>query len=984
MPVRVRHSVLRLAAMALTSVTAVAATPPASEVPPDSEFALTAWPNDEGLPGDVLAIAEDAAGYLWLGGPAGLVRFDGARFHPWTPATGSEPWPSNPVHALTTASDGGLWVGFGGGGGVGYVRGGILTRHLPSAGAPPGVNALLEDRHGVIWAATGHGLFTYRNRRWSKLAASDGYKGEQSFSVYEDREGRLWIGTAHGLYTRDEKGLRLVDPTATRVDGIVEDASGGLWLTDPTALVARVGGAAPPVGGGIRLPLPGWRVMRDHRGGLIVASQSGGVFRVPYPESPTPEIRPVAYEHRMRGSPRALHEDREGNIWVGMRGGLLRLSENSFHSGGPLDGLNHEGVRTAAVGADFSIWIATTHAINRLSDARRQSFPIAQTRALHLSRDGAMWVAADDGIGRHVAGRLIVEPVPDVHASRVMALATTPETLWLCTAFRGVQSWTASTLTSHRQPNEPARQCLTIIADREDRVWAGFTSGGVAVHEGQTVRAVTERDGLAPGAVLRILEASDGALWFATDSGVSRFANGRMTTITGKHAPVTAVVPVLVEDEGGYMWVGIRSGAAVMRLHPREMDKVAADDTHQVAYTIYDDTDGLQPGTQLWPRGVGSVRDAHGRLWVVDGLGMTVIDPGRLRALPPPSPPMLETLTVDGERVLPVSDSTLRNGATVAVEYAALSLSAASKLRFRHMLEGSDAGWVYDGQNRQARYSQLPAGDYRLRVGATHDGEWVDASVWAFSVAPPFYLSGWFLGVLGVGMAAAVGAGTWLRFRAVKMRYALVLGERTRLSREMHDTLLQSLAALGPELEVLATRATSGDDEVANELRRVRRQVARSVREARESILELRRHPMHTPRLADSLAELADTTASRHGVRPHVVVEGRRPDGASSDVDMQLFRIAQEAVTNAIRHGRPSRIDIAVSYEGERVSLAIVDDGAGFTPGELGTWRTDGEHFGLVTMRERAEKVGGSLTVESAPGRGTTVRTVTGVTSAWQ
>ena len=155
------------------------------------------------------------------------------------------------------------------------------------------------------------------------------------------------------------------------------------------------------------------------------------------------------------------------------------------------------------------------------------------------------------------------------------------------------------------------------------------------------------------------------------------------------------------------------------------------------------------------------------------------------------------------------------------------------------------------------------------------------------------------------------------------------------------------------------------------------------MRDARESIVELRRHAMSTPRLADSLARLADDTVTRHGVRPSVAVEGRRPDNAPPDVDLQLFRIAQEAVTNAIRHGRPTRIDISVSYDERQVALTIADDGCGFDARAQTSTSRDNEHFGLVTMRERAEQVGGRLNIESTPGTGTMVHAVAGLTSEW-
>jgi signal transduction histidine kinase len=348
-----------------------------------------------------------------------------------------------------------------------------------------------------------------------------------------------------------------------------------------------------------------------------------------------------------------------------------------------------------------------------------------------------------------------------------------------------------------------------------------------------------------------------------------------------------------------------------------------------------------------------------------------------------PSPPRFDVVTVNGERIVPSRSRELPNGAILQIEYAALSLSASSKLRFRHQLEGFDADWVYDAEEKQATYANLPSANYRFRVSTTHDGRWSEPAVWAFTMSPPFYLSRWFLLTGAVVLVGGAIGGTWLRVRAVKARYGLVFAERTRMSREIHDTLLQSLAALGPELEALAMRLGPERSEMATELRRVRRQVSRSVREARDWILELRRHPMRTPRLADSLAELAASVESRHGVRPALTIAGRRPAHASPDIDMQLFRIAQEAVNNAIRHGRATGIDVTVAYDVDCVALTVRDDGCGFTPGEEAAWRQAGEHFGLVTMRERAERLGGQLRIVSAPGQGTTVQTEVKVTREW-
>ena len=969
--------------LALSACTLPAVATAGADTPPAIRYAMTAWSTEQS--GDVFAIAQDLDGFLWLGTPEGPVRFDGTRFEPWTKGSRSGAPAARFASALAGSSQGGVWAGFGGGGVTRIHRGGT-TYYSAIDGAPQGVNALLEDRRGTVWAATVHGLFRYTGNRWSRVAETDGYDGEQAFSVYEDRAGRVWVGAARGLYRHDGTQLRLVDSTATYVDSMVEDDTGNIWVTDRAAIVRRLGTSrALRLDPRIRLPLPGWRIIPDGHGGLLVASFSGGLFRLAHPTGADPRLEPVEYEHRLRGSPRALYRDRDDNIWVGMRGGLLRLSENTFQSAGPLDGLNHDGVRTVEVAADGSIWIATTQALNRLAACSRQSFALSQARALHADRSGAMWVATDQIVGRYAMGRLVKERIPDVQASRVNGLTTTADTLWLCTAFRGVLSWKDNTLISHQQTGESGRQCASILADRQDRVWAGFGGGigGVSLYEHGRLRTLTEQDGLAPGSVWQIVQASDDSVWFAASGGVSRYQNGRLTSVTTAHAPITGVVPILVADRQGYVWVGIQSGAVLMRFHTGEMDKVEKEPHHRLAYTLYDESDGLQPGTQMWQSGAAGVRDRAGRIWVVNGPGVTIIDPQQLREARRASPPSLEAVTVDGERVNPAAVRRFANGSTVQLEYAALSLTATSKLRFRHLLDGADADWVYDQDGRRATYANLRAGDYRFRVSTTEGAQWTEPSLWAFTVDPPLYLSRWFLIGAWTVLAGGIAAAARLRVRAVKARYALVISERTRVSREIHDTLLQSLAALGPELEVLATRGPSSDGDMTSELRRLRQQVDRSVRDARESILELRRHPMRALRLAESLAQLADDTGARHAVRPTVTVAGRRPGHVSPDMDLQLFRIAQEAVTNAIRHGRPSRIDISLSYEESQVALTIADDGCGFDAAAQTNTLPNSEHFGLVTMSERVERVGGELRIESVPGAGTSVHAVVRLTNEW-
>jgi signal transduction histidine kinase/ligand-binding sensor domain-containing protein len=944
------------------------------------DYALAAWATEKGLPpGDVFAIAQDVDGYLWLGTPNGLIRFDGSHFTPWTALSPARALPNGPVHAIVGSPDGSLWVGFGGGGGVVRILRGEVLQHAVADGAPPGVTSMIQDRQGAIWVATRSGLFRFANAHWTLMGKADGYSGGEAFSLYEDRVGQLWAGTASGVYRRGKDAFDLVDASSTNVQSLTEDANGAIWVTDSRDILRKLAThIAPQHAREIRLPTGAWRLLRDSHNQIWVAAFGGGLLRVRDPLASSALVERFEYEHRLPGSPRSLFEDREGNVWVGMRGGLIRLSERAFSSVAPLEGLTNDGVRTAAVGNDGSVWVATGHGLNRFSGSQRTAFNVSQTMALHSDRRGTLWVAAGQSISRLVGNRFEPVAVPDaIRTSRVMALTTdAQDTLWLCTAIRGVMTWDGTAVSRFENQGDIGNKaCQTIFTDSQGRVWVGMLTAGAAVYDKSAFRTFGTRDGLGRGTVLAIIEDRRGGVWISTTTGVSRYQNGRLTTITQANAPLADLVPVLVEDMDGHIWVGVNSGAAMMRFHPTEVDKVAANPSHQLEYALYDESDGMQQGSQTWQSGVGGVRGSDGRLWVATGLGMTVIDPRHLPPTRRPPPPRIENVTADGRTVSPDRDLALPSGtSTLRIEYGTVSLTSASKLRFRYMLEGVDDDWVYAGSVREAKYAGVPSGNYLFRVSTTANGEWTEAARWGFSVAPPFYRTPGFLTLFVLGTVLIMAAAWLMRLRAVRNQYALVFAERARVSREIHDTLLQSLAAIGVELETIATELDPSQSPAREGLRRLRRQVGHCLREARESILELRQNSMKPRDLVDSLRQLAENTTRSKGVVTEFSMTGR-PRSSSADADMQLLRIAQESVNNAVRHGRATQVRINLNFEEDRIRLTVSDDGRGFVPDDHDPAPHVGEHLGLLTMRERAARVRGSLDIISSPGHGTTIET---------
>jgi signal transduction histidine kinase len=359
----------------------------------------------------------------------------------------------------------------------------------------------------------------------------------------------------------------------------------------------------------------------------------------------------------------------------------------------------------------------------------------------------------------------------------------------------------------------------------------------------------------------------------------------------------------------------------------------------------------------------------------VSGDGVAVIDPHAPPVERRPALPLIERIAVDGSESAPVDRIALSpRTQTLQIDYTSLSLSLASKLRFRYMLEGFSEQWVEAGQRRQASYTNLRPGNYRFRVNVTGDGAWKETeATWNFTIPPPFYQRYWFYGLCALAAGIAVWTLWWLRLRAVRNEFALVIAERARVSRDIHDTLLQSLGAFSLQLEIVALQMEPSQSAWGEMLRDFRSRVGQCIREARRSIWELRSPRLESHDLIDAFREMADDATRSAEAQVQVVVNGK-PRRSSPKVEEQLLKIGQEAVANAVHHGHADNVEIRLQYGRRSISLSVCDNGCGFVPEEHA--EPNNGHWGLKKMKERAVEVSGCLKVTSHPGRGTVVETV--------
>ena len=248
----------------------------------------------------------------------------------------------------------------------------------------------------------------------------------------------------------------------------------------------------------------------------------------------------------------------------------------------------------------------------------------------------------------------------------------------------------------------------------------------------------------------------------------------------------------------------------------------------------------------------------------------------------------------------------------------------------------------------------------------------MDSATWRFTLRPMFYQTAWFYGVSAGVLLMALWAAWRVRLRVVQHEFAMVLGERTRLSREIHDTLLQSLVGLTLQINKVARNVVASPTEAAHQLVRMRKQVEAYIRDARTSIWDLRSPTLETRDLPTALREIGERAASENAIAFSSVVVGQQRR-VSPKVENHLLRIGQEAISNAVRHASPGRIDLELRFDDRMLSMRVKDDGCGFAIEQID--RHNG-HYGLTSMRERALEIGGEFKVSSTSDTGTEILTL--------
>lgn len=994
---------LKLCRWALPLLAMLLAFPSAHALDPNrlmTQYVRERWNANRGLPsGHVLAIVQTGDGYLWIGTDNGLVRFDGFSFQAFSFFSVGL-LPNSPVLGLVTDDEGSLVV---------RLAGAVVllksTGQYENLSSEVGLTAshvttIWKDANGgVFFSDLESGIVRLQGKKVEVLARPSRLPGAPLVtSLAETPDGKIWFGTlGPGLfYVRQGQVTRVTAGLPERkINCLLSGVNNELWVGTDGGLFHWNGRALN------RSALPTrfdstqvLTMLRDRQSNIWIGT-SQGLLRV--------NAKGMSFSNETslgtNGAVNALFEDREGNLWVGGTNGLERIRDSAFVTYSKTTGLPSEHNGPIYADAENRIWSASTGGgLYWLGKGRLKT-----VREAGLAKDEVYSIAGQNGeiwVGRQQGG------LTNLHC---------------CGAAISSHSYT--------ERNGLAQNSVyTVYQSSDGAVWAGTLSGGVSRFKDGRFTTYTAASGLASSTINSILETRDKTMWFATSNGLSSLLKGQWKTIATADGLPSATVNCLFEDSAAILWAGTSEGLAFLDSGRFQVPDNAPELLHRQVFGIAEDKhgrfwiatanhvlavrrdklitgkvgasdlreygseDGLLSNEGV-KRSNSVISDSSGRIWFSLSRGLSVTDASHLASDSAPAITHLQGISADGGPL--ESRDLVRVPASrkrITFAYTGLSLAAPERVRFRYFLEGFDRAWSEPVANREAVYTNLNAGRYRFHlVACNSDGVWNGAeTTLQFEIEPVFWKTWWF-GLLSLTVFLGL---LWtfyqLRLRQLHRQFNIGLearvNERTRIARELHDTLLQNFHGLMFQFQAASNLMLRRPDEAKRSLDDAIDETKKALAESRDAIQGLRSESIGNGNLAQLLMstsrELADSSANEHPPVFDLIEEGERQT-LSPTVSNDVCCVGRELMRNAYQHANAQRIEAEIRYGDSMFRLRIRDDGKGIDPKVLKEGGRTG-HWGLRGVRERTDRIGAHLDVWSEPGNGTEVQLLVPAEIAYQ
>ncbi len=946
-----------------------------------TQYIHTAWRTQDGsLPAGMFSITQTSDGFLWfLSLPGDIYRFDGVRFlSRHTPADFS----SSTIGSILADHAGGLWV-------VAdeliHLKGGAVTSHFAVNGTA--FQSMSQDPDGSVWVATRRGSdqpFCHVTERPVRcFGKNDGIPISRVQSVLADGHGGFWLGGETALVHWQGR-VSEVYPVKAEIMGLARAPDGTLWVGIGEGMglgLAQLknGAVKPfvtPTFDGSKLSVTS--LMFDHDGNLWVGTDATGLFRI-HGDS----VEHYGHTEGLSGdSVWALFEDREGLVWAGSTSGIDSFRDPRVTTFSALQGLGKDLAAGILASRDGTIWVANNGSLDRIRNGtvssirRANGLPGDQVAAMLEDHAGNFWVGVDDELylfkdgqfrrlpaPNHQALGMVVGMSEDIDGNVWAECASNPRKLVRIRDFRVRDIF----LPSQVPPGHNLAQ------DPRGGIWIETRKGDIALFRNGILETTVPLNKGGSPLNRQIIAEADGSILVGTEEGLVGWRMDKVQRMTTKNGLPCDFVISFVQDREKRWWLYTRCG--VVEFSDSELQRWWANPDARVQNRLYDTFDGAQPN-------IGSFNAAactpDGRVWFTSGVVVQMVDPSKLSQKALPAQAYIESLVADRRELEATPNLKVPpNPRDLQIDYTSPTFSIPQKVNFRYRLDNYDRDWHEARTRRQAFYTDLPPGKYSFRVIASNsDGVWNDnAATLDFYVAPSYYQTNWFRALCATVFLGWLWAAYQMRVRQLRRDFNTAIearvSERTRIARELHDTLLQSLQALLFQYQAARNLFAAGSERAMQVLDATLDRTEQAIADSRDAIHDIRSDIVAQNVLPELLtragSELAESQADQDVPTFGLTVEGERRT-LTPVIREETYRIALELLRNAFRHAKAHRIETEIRYDDDTLRLRIRDDGKGM---DLKVLQGDSSgHWGLRGVRERAERIGAKLEVWSEAGAG--------------
>jgi signal transduction histidine kinase/ligand-binding sensor domain-containing protein len=829
-----------------------------------TQYIRQVWQTDAGLPqGSVLALAQTADQYLWIGTEEGVVRFDGVRFVTFdrsnTPALRSnsiksllvdrndtlwigahdgsltrvrdgvfEPFPrqqelpTDTITALYEDTKGNLWIGTGGGGLFEY-SGDKLRRFNRERGLPGDyIFAITGDMAGNLWIGTEAGVARFTGEQVKVFDRKDGLAGNRAQAVRVDSPGSAWIGTDRGLSHITPDGIKNYTQDGLRPDSITvlrRDGAGALWIgTIDDGLNRMVNGHFDTFGNADGLPGDGvWAILEDSAGALWFGGTEGGLGCLRQGRF-TPYTRK---EGLLSDTVTTIFQSRDKAVWIGSDLGLTREKDGIVKHYRVADGLPDNLVLSVSQDAAGDIWMGTRNGLARLHDDKVRSF------------------GPSDGVP---AGDTVLCTYADRHGS-----------IWA--GYRGaLVHFDGERFTTYgARDGIPPDLIVALYQAPDNSLWVGTDGAGLLRFDGHKFSRFTTREGLSSNSISAIQGDGDGVLWVGTNGGgLDRFTTTGITAFTRETGLADDVIFQILDDGLGNLWLSSNRG--VSKVHKAELRSVAEHRLtvlHSKQFGSADGIRGQECNGGFQPAGW---RMQDGTLWFPTMKGAIAVNPASAGVEPAPPPPLFESLGTGTKTISLHGSLTLPPGRRqLEFHFTAPYFGDPNRVQFRYQLEGFDREWTDAGARRTAYYTNLPPTSYRMHLMACVDNS-CSAEVISPSIElrPAFYETRWFIGLVIICLSGLIFGLHRVRVRNLEARQERLknlIDERTRELRESRDQLRRSHEELEARVVERTRDLSAANEQLESEIavRREAEAKADAANRAKSEFLANMSHEIRTP-----------------------------------------------------------------------------------------------------------------------------------------